>query len=744
METIITRDTDILREYLAVLDSRGRELSPFARLAATVKLARLQREMRGAHLETTDEDLASLSREIDDRLNRSWARRVEARPWGARIAIFVMSVLGQQLPMALVLLVTALFVQLARTPKWWNPVLPYEEPVFLWIFLFIFFCAAPIMGVAVLFGGRYFRSWRATVPATLVIIAVGAGSTLLTLRGKSNPVQRSSSLAIFCRDRGTTPATYDQWLESNWLLKDAKFRQDYERFLRNGPGRWITSQFDAGVDGAWSGSLGYLGEYLDGGQDPKSFREWLKYYLDRNRIYSEERIEQEVSAMTGDANQRFLGIWQVEPYLKERDERTYRAYLGSVNRSMKLWGLLVLGLASVAFLAFFFLRAAHSVWERLTSRLRRSRRTSALSSLTEAAPLSERNYSFPEQREIATPPFFDTPFRIMSRVHRHFVGRAVLSSVFVFAFWAVVYAIDLSSGHESVASQVNLMKSQLLVGRPGDTTGQAAALSEQPAVQENANVVAAVSRRPDAADAILNRIAELEHRLEEAEYDGTKRTKDHERLIADQRREIDFLKNITSQLEPLPEQVTEIGSRVGSAESRADQLSGDVAAAKLQAENIEKKLTTQLGEIETKATRAADEAGRVEDQTSVLAARTEALEKELDRRASQIEARTEELGERTASLKESGERLVQLQRAALAGVMASLKADIDDLDTRTQSAFYRFFYKGQARRDAESLRQRLSQVAAEIARLDAEEAKNLVEQLENLTGRLERAEKRIK
>lgn len=744
METIITRDTDILREYLAVLDSHTRELSPFARLAATIKLAYLRRELNGVQLETTDEDLTSLSREVDDRLSRSWARRFEARPWGARIAIFVMSVLGQQLPLALVLLVTLLFVQVAPRPKWWNPVLPYEEPVFLWIYLFVFFCAAPLLALAVLFGGRYFRSWRATIPATLAIVVLGVGGTILVLRGKANPVQRSSSLAQFCRERGTTLASYSQWLEGNWLMKDAKFQEDYERFLRSGPGRWITSRFDASDDAAWNDSLGYMGEYLDGGQDPNSFREWLKYYLDKNRIYSEERIEQEVNALTGDATDRFLGIWQVEPYLEERDERTYRAYLGSVNRSTKLWGLLALAIASMAFLAVFFIRRAHSAWERLASRFRTRRRPEGISSLTEVTPLRERNYSFPEQREIATPPFFDTPFRILSRVHRHFVGRAIFTSIFVFAFWAVVYAIDLSSGNENVASQVDLMKNYLLVSGPPSTGQQTSADLDQPVVQESANVTGAAKREPTPAEAILLRIAELERRLDDAEYEGSKKIKDQDRLIADQRREIDFLKNITSQLEPLPEQLTEIGSRVGSTESRADALSGEVAAAKVQAEGVEKKLTTQLTEVESKATRAADEAGKAEEQASVLATRAEALEKELDRRASQIEARTEELGERTASLKESGAKLDQLQQAALAGVVAGLKADVENLDARTRSAFYRFFYKGQARHEAESLRRRLSQMTAELAKLDAEHANSAVEQLEQLTAQLETIEKRIK
>src|SRR5512138_3257139 len=102
METVITRDTDILREYIAALDARERGMSPFARLAATVKLARLRRELETAQIEATDEDLAALRREMDERSGRSLMRRVESRPWGARIVIFLMLVVGQQLALALV------------------------------------------------------------------------------------------------------------------------------------------------------------------------------------------------------------------------------------------------------------------------------------------------------------------------------------------------------------------------------------------------------------------------------------------------------------------------------------------------------------------------------------------------------------------------------------------------------------------------------------------------------------------
>src|SRR5215471_11580462 len=166
METIVTRDTDILREYLAVLDSRERGVSPFARLAATVKLARLRKELGGVRLEATDEDFRELNREIDERLSRTLPRRFEARPWGARASIFLMLVLGEQL-----VLLVALIGRFAPVPSWWNALLPHDEPVLLYIFIFLFFFVTPMLALLVLFGGRFFNSWRRTVPATLLLIA---------------------------------------------------------------------------------------------------------------------------------------------------------------------------------------------------------------------------------------------------------------------------------------------------------------------------------------------------------------------------------------------------------------------------------------------------------------------------------------------------------------------------------------------------------------------------------------------
>jgi hypothetical protein len=723
METVITRDTDILREYVAVLDSRLRDSSPFSRLAATVKLAELRRELKSVQIEATDDDLTALVRDIDERLGQPVMRRFQSRSWGSRAYIFIGSVLLQQLPLLLVLVLTALFVQFAPKPAW-NPLLPREEPLFLYVFLFLFFVLTPLIAIALIFGGHYFTSWRRTVPATLLIIAAAIGCTVMTLRGKANPVVQWSSLHRFLNDRGLNKTAYDQWLDSNWLLKDEKFRRDYEGFLRNGPGRAITSRFNAADDAAWAGSLDYMSEYLDGGQDPSSFREWLEYYLERNRIYSEDRVEQEAAALTGDANERFLGVWQVEPYLKERDRRVYAGYMGAVNRDMRRWEMLLLGSFAVILIAGFLITPLLGAAGRFRSKLGGADLQTSSSRL-----------QFPERKEITTPSFFDTPFRILARAHRVFLGRAVLTSVLVCLFFIVVYGLSLASDAKNPETQVALMRNQLLIPGPG--------------AQAESQLLAATGTQggelvTESEVSLAARIRELERRLEDTEYDQTKTTKEQNETLAVQRQDLDSLKSTTSLLQPLPDQVSELGTRTTAAESRAEQLSGEVGAARVQTEDLDKKVTTKLGEVEGKATRASEEAGRAGERASVLATRTDALERELDRRAGQIEARTEELGERTVALGEKDEKLSQVQNVALVALMSQLKSDADDLDRRTNSVFYRLFYKGDARRDAESLTQRLTSLAAELEKLETDEARTLVTQIRDLLQQVEKIAARVK
>ncbi|HKP13946.1 MAG TPA: hypothetical protein VJZ91_17625, partial [Blastocatellia bacterium] len=587
METVITRDTDILREYIAALDARERGMSPFARLAATVKLARLRRELDAAQIEATDEDLAALRREIDERTSRSFMRRFESRPWGARLVIFLMLVVGQQLALALVALAAAAFVRLAPVPKGWNPVLPHEDPGYLLVFCFLFFFVTPLLALLVLFGGRFFRSWRKTLPAVLLIIVVSAVGTYLVFRNtelNTNPVRYHTSLEELAKSRELNVASYRQWVAANWLMSDPQFQRDYEAYLREGPGRWIIARIypegDTGDDAAWRSSdpknqmqapsMQAMSEYLDGGQDPNGFREWLRYYLDRHRIYSEDRIEQEVSAITGPANQRFLGLWQVEPYLKERDQRLYSAYLGEMGRKMRLWGLASLALYALAFLVIFLTAPALSFWERMAGGARGKRRVSAYDPEPPTAPsrLDRRRDWFPERNEIATPAFFDTPLRLLGHVHRAFMRLAVSTILLAFLFWALVHAAQSSRNRPNPVTQVGLMRSFLLLGQGSERDAP-------PASGAASATYVTVNRAPltpPARDAVTARVAGLQSQVDEGDYQNERRFKEQYRTLAATQTDVNSLKSTTAQLQQttngLPQQLSQIGSQ---AEARAGQ-----------------------------------------------------------------------------------------------------------------------------------------------------------------------------
>ena len=243
---------------------------------------------------------------------------------------------------------------------------------------------------------------------------------------------------------------------------------------------------------------------------------------------------------------------------------------------------------------------------------------------------------------------------------------------------------------------------------------------------------------------LASRVRELEQTIDEDDYQSDKKFKEQYRIIAAQRSELNSIKSATGQLQTLPEQLSSIGTRVGAAEARAGEGVGQAEAARQTAEGFQKQLTAKLTEVETRATRAAEQVGKVEDQASVLATRTEALEKELDRRARQIEARTEELGERTAGLKEREERIDRLQRIAFAGIFAELKSNVDELERRIASSFYRAFSKGEAKRDSDSIRERVNALANELRQLNTDQAKQFIAQLDGLTKRLDQIAARIK
>jgi chromosome segregation ATPase len=171
---------------------------------------------------------------------------------------------------------------------------------------------------------------------------------------------------------------------------------------------------------------------------------------------------------------------------------------------------------------------------------------------------------------------------------------------------------------------------------------------------------------------------------------------------------------------------------------------GEAGSAKEKADALEKSLSTRMGDVENKAKSVGDQVGRVEDRTSVLQTRTEAMEREFDRRTKQVEARTEELGVRTEGIKEREERVDQLSRIAFSAIFSSITSDVDALDRRIESAFYRLFSKGEAQRDVDSLRRRITELSTQLKEVNADHATEMLKQLEPLSQRLDQIATRIK
>jgi len=586
--------------------------------------------------------------------------------------------------------------------------------------------------------------------------------TFLTIRHRedANPVRHQTSLELFAsRERDVTVAGYRQWADGEWLLRDPQFQHDYEAYLRDGPGRWFTSRLDSDTDDAWkprnddSDAIRLMSSYLDSGQDQNGFRDWLRYYFDRHRIYSEDRIDQEVSAITSLANQRYLGIWQMEPFLKERDQRLYRAYLGSIERAMKGWGSVWFGMLSLAFIAGYLISVISGSGIKVSSGAGGSGAAVPLSADSRAVSPSASpgsRYWFPERAEINSPPFFDAPFKVLSTVHRAFLRRVVFVSVLAFLLLALIYVFQISGSGANPASQVDLMRSAVLMRGHGDASEKPvppvrATTSSTSYVTVGRAAPGATNTRPDSErrsrEAVTQQVTDLQQQFDENDYLNSRRFKEQYRALAAQKSEIGSLKNQTAQLQQsttgLPEQLSDLGSRTSAAEAHAGQVSTEVAAARQTAD----QLNTKLKDVETRASRAADQVGRVESQVSTLATRTEALDRELETRARQIEARTEELGERTQGLKDISEKT---QRIAFNAILQELTTSIDELDRRVATSFYRFMSKGDARRDADALSQRIASLTAELRELNTEQAAQWISQLDQLTARIQDITGRMK
>jgi hypothetical protein len=103
------------------------------------------------------------------------------------------------------------------------------------------------------------------------------------------------------------------------------------------------------------------------------------------------------------------------------------------------------------------------------------------------------------------------------------------------------------------------------------------------------------------------------------------------------------------------------------------------------------------------------------------------------------------LSNRTAKEREDQTaRLAALQNIAFAGIVSELTASVDELERRVGSSIYRLFNKGEAERETDALRQRLTALTTELSGFSSDQAKQTVAQLDQLRSRIDAIAARVK
>ena len=417
-EARVERDSESLQSYVEVLERGTLRPFPFAKLAAFAKLGILKRRLATAISRAPSAEHERAEAAASAVTSTSWTRRLASSPWGARVLIAAALFGGQQVVLVLLWVLSAAYTNLTNWPAsvqtGYLPPLTRFAVVILILFVFAYYFVTPFVSVLLIWGGRVLRSWKMTVP-TIVLLLLGASlATFFTFKGLQNPYFAADSVHQFIETRNTsTYEAYEKWLDLNWLLKDPKFKADYELYLRNGPGRWLMNRFDTSDPGAWADpqSLVHIGEFVDQQHDQNKFREWLRDYVERNRINS-RGIDQDIDTLVGPANQRFLSIWQAEPYLHDRDLKSHLNYFSEVHRRVRLRGLAFFGSVVLVWLLAYLVGPALT----LVGMLARMARLSGL--VEPIARLRAHYYAFPEADELLSVSPGDSAYDLLARVLR--------------------------------------------------------------------------------------------------------------------------------------------------------------------------------------------------------------------------------------------------------------------------------------------------------------------------------------
>lgn len=766
-EPSLERDTDLIHEYLEVLDRKAARPSPFGKLAALTKMGFLRRRLQSAVLRHPDPELERAEASAIAETGGTWGRRFATSFWGNRTLMVLLLVGGQQLVLIALLVLSAAYTNLFTRPvnpeNGYLPAVTRNSVIFLILFVFAFYFATPLFSVILMWGGRFFRSWRATVPALMLLMLAASAFTFLTFRGLANPASGPDSLHQFIVTRsGGAPTgvkpyqAYSTWLDMNWLLKDPKFRADYEEYLRRGPGRWLTNRFDTTESAAWADpqTLVYIGEFVDQYHDQQKFREWLTDYVERNKIYSRD-IERDIETLVGPANQRFLSVWQAEPYLRERDGHVRRNYFSQVYTRVRRLGMIYFGSLIAVYLLLYLIGPAFLV----TGWLARSLRLERAASIVERA--RDRYYAFPEQRDLDDRPFYAGAYDLLSRIHRSYIRAVLAVTMVVFAAWAIWLASRIEAPRP-MTTQSALMSR--FVAFPSTDRATLATASQVPSpAAADAPTVAATPQSaafpggtgdpavgidrngdgiPDEVPVLPleARLAALERQIEDADWELQKKFKATEALLATYKQELEALRARDLQIEQrqsdIASQVTAVGGRIASAEMAARSAASGAESARGRAEAIAGQLASLADSVEQRADSLDRRVEALDRRAEDLQNTSEAIAGDLDERTRELTARTERLGERATDLAERAEQIATLQETITTALVDEFRRDIDAIERRAESRLYRMFNKKEALARLADLRRRLQLVRARLREAGDAESLRVDAEIERLQQRI--------
>ena len=202
-------DADPIQDYIAMLDRDASRPMPFRKLAALVKIGTLRRRLATAVSRYPDPALERASAAAEVETRTSWWRRITTNFWGSKLAMTLLLVVAQQVVLVAILILGVAYANVANRPPspetGYMPTAARFSVVFLILFVFAFFVVTPFVSFVMLWAGRYVRSWRVSVPATVLLLLASAGATwyVFAAGGTQNPAFAPDALHQFVESRKT-------------------------------------------------------------------------------------------------------------------------------------------------------------------------------------------------------------------------------------------------------------------------------------------------------------------------------------------------------------------------------------------------------------------------------------------------------------------------------------------------------------------------------------------------------------